>query len=150
MCLVEFSIRPATSADSIAIRRLIHAVHINPTGLDWHRFLVAVSPADELLGCGQIKPHGDGSLELASIAVQEWARGRGIARALIHELLAGEPLRPVYLMCRAALEPLYMKFGFHSIGTAAMPRYFRMISRAERIFSRSAEPQDRLRVMRLN
>ncbi len=148
--MADFSIRPAVKDDAPAIRRLIHAVNINPTGLSWRRFLVAVSPENELLGCGQIKPHDDGSIELASIAVQPPARSRGIARAVIEELLAREAARPVYLMCRAQLEPLYQKFGFQTIPLKEMPRYFKMISRAERIFNKDADPLDRLRVMRLD
>lgn len=146
----NFNLRPAAKADFPGIRRLIHAVNINPTGLDWRRFLVAVSAGGDLLGCGQIKAHGDGSIELASIAVQEFARGRGIARAVIEKLLTQEARRPVYLMCRARLEPLYEKFGFRTIGFEDMPRYFKSISRAERIFNQSADPMDRLRIMRLD
>ena len=145
----DLVIRPARREEARAIRRLIHEVNINPTGLDWRRFLVAVTIDEEFLGCGQIKPHGDGSIELASIAVQESFRGRGIARAIIEELLSREPRRPVYLMCRARLEPLYVKFGFHTVAFAEMPRYFKSISRAERIFNKDAESLDRLRVMRL-
>ena len=113
--MVDFMVRPAERQDFPKIRALIRTVSINPTGLDWKHFLVAVSPDNTLLGCGQIKPHFDGSRELASIAVQEQARGQGVARAVIQELLAREKMRPLYLMCRARLEPLYVKFGFHSI-----------------------------------
>ncbi len=146
----EFIIRPAREEDFPAIRRLIHTANINPTGLNWKRFLVAISSENEFLGCGQIKPHKDGSIELASIAVQEQSRGRGIARAIIEELLVRESRRPLYLMCRARLVALYEKFGFRTIDITEMPRYFQMISRAERIFNKNAEPMDRLRVMRLD
>ena len=146
--MVDFAVRPAINEDFPAIRALIHAVHINPTGLDWRRFLVAVTPENELLGCGQIKLHGDGSRELASIAVREQARGQGVARKVIEELLVREPTRPLYLMCRARLRHLYVKFGFHTIGFDEMPPYFRRISRAERIFNSKAQPEDRLLVMR--
>jgi len=147
--MLDYVVRPATRQDFPAIRALIHAVSINPTGLAWRRFLVAVTPDAALLGCGQIKPHFDGSLELASIAVQEQARGQGVARALIQELLAREKTRPLYLMCRARLEPLYVKFGFRKIGLDEMPVYFQRISRAERIFNSKARDVDRLLVMRI-
>jgi N-acetylglutamate synthase-like GNAT family acetyltransferase len=149
MVMVDFVIRPATCQDFPAIRALIHAVSINPTGLEWRRFMVAVTPDGTLLGCGQIKPHSDGSRELASIAVQEQARGQGIARAVIQELLAREQTRPLYLMCRARLGPLYMKFGFRAIDLDEMPVYFHRISRAERIFNSRVRPEDRLMIMRL-
>ena len=146
----NFSIRTAGKDDFPAIRALIHAVQINPIGLDWHRFLIAVTPENEMIGCGQIKPHTDGSRELASIAVQEQARGQGVARAIIEELLVREPTRPLYLMCRTRLGSLYAKFGFHSIKLDEMPLYFHRISRAERIFNSKASPDDRLLVMRLD
>ena len=145
--MVDFVIRPATRQDFAEIRALIHAVSINPTGLDWRRFLVAVSPDNTLLGCGQIKPHFDGSRELASIAVQEQMRGQGVARAVILELLARESTRPLYLMCRARLEPLYVKFGFRAIGRDEMPVFFQLISRVERIFNSKEQPEDRLMIM---
>ena len=147
--MVDFVVRPATRQDFGEIRALIHAVSINPTGLEWRRFMIAVTPESTLLGCGQIKPHFDGSLELASIAVQERARGQGVARAIIQELLEREKTRPLYLMCRARLELLYVKFGFHAIGQEDMPVYFQRISRAERIFNSQARAEDRLMIMRL-
>ena len=149
MCLAELLIRPAARDDFPAIRSLIHNVQINPTGLDWRRFLVAISPEGNLLGCGQIKSHVDGSRELASIAVQEQLRGKGVARTIIEALLAREPERPLYLMCRARLRTLYNKFGFRAIGLDEMPPYFLRISRVERIFNSKAQPDDRLLVMKL-
>jgi N-acetylglutamate synthase-like GNAT family acetyltransferase len=148
--LGDFTIRAAMPKDFPSTRRLILNVHINPIGLKWRHFLVAVTPEDELIGCGQIKPHFDGSRELASIAVQEQARGHGVARAVILELLAREAIRPLYLMCRAHLESLYEKFGFVPIALDEMPLYFRLISRVERIFNSKAQPENRLSVMKLD
>lgn len=148
--MAEFTLRPAVSDDFPAIRSLINAVHINPTGLDWRRFLVAISLQNELLGCGQIKPHADGSSELASIAVDERARGNGIARGIIAALLAKEATRPLYLMCRARLELFYLKFEFRVIPSDEMPPYFRRINQLARLFNRNAASEDRLIVMRLD
>ena len=148
--MARFTIRPAKREDAPRIRALIHAVQINPTGLSWRRFLVAVTGQDNLLGCGQIKPHNDGSRELASIAVREDVRGQGVARAVIEALLAEEPERPLYLMCRAQLNPFYIRFGFQVIEPEEMPAYFKQISRAERIFNSTAHPDHRLTVMRLD
>jgi N-acetylglutamate synthase-like GNAT family acetyltransferase len=148
--LGDFTVRAATLKDSSAIRRLIQNVHINPTGLNWRHFLVAVTLEDGLIGCGQIKPHFDGSRELASIAVQEQARGHGVARAVIQELLARGTIRPLFLMCRARLESLYEKFGFVPIGPKEMPLYFRCISSLARILNSKARPENRLSVMKLS
>jgi len=147
--LAEFRLRPAERNDFPSIRSLIHTVGINPTGLNWRRFIVAVSIQGELLGCGQIKPHSDGLLELASIAVAENARGAGIARAIIESLLNRETTRPLYLMCRAELETLYNKFAFQIVLVGEMPPYFRRIHHIANIINLKSQPEDRLIVMRL-
>jgi N-acetylglutamate synthase-like GNAT family acetyltransferase len=82
--MTTWTLRRARQPDAPAIRRLIRQVGINPLGLDWRRFLIAVDAGGQLVGCGQVKPHADGSLELASIAVQPaW---RGFARAALQPL----------------------------------------------------------------
>jgi len=148
--MAEIVVRPARREDFPAIRELIHTVRINPTGLDWRRFLIAVGPEDEFVGCGQIKPHTDGSRELASIAVRPEFRGRGAARLIIEALLEHETSRPLYLMCRALLTPLYARFGFVNVGEPDLPRYFRRLKRLEGLFNATAAPEDRLAIMRLD
>ncbi len=133
MVKTEFSLRAAREADFPAIRQLIHEVGINPMSLDWRRFLIAVDANDKLLGCGQLKPHGH-LIELASIAVEEEYRNRGIARAIIEELLARGP-RPLYLICRSPLGPFYERWGFRSLDLDEMPAYFRRLARLARLFS---------------
>ena len=123
-----YTLRPAVQADSHTIRAIIRAAQINPLGLDWHRFILAVDANDKIIGTGQIKPHGDGTRELASIAVLPAWRGKGVARAIIEHLLAENP-GTLYLTCRAALEPLYQKFGFHPLSEAELPPYFRRVLR---------------------
>lgn len=103
-------------------------VGINPTGLDWKRFAVAVDPDGKVIGCGQLKPHGKDIIELASIAVLPEHRGQGIARAVI-ELLLQESSRPLYLMCMSHNGPLYEKFGFRAIPYEQMPRHFQRIAK---------------------
>ena len=49
--------------------------------------------------------------------------------------LMAEGTRPLYLMCRQGLRPLYEKFGFRVIDIDAMPPYFRRISRIIRFLS---------------
>lgn len=124
--MLDYEIRPALENESAQIKDLIHLVGINPMGLDWRRFLVAVEGSGRVIGCGQIKPHGADILELASIAVPPEFRGRGIARRIIEALLAQNP-RPLYLMCVAHNGPMYEKFGFHAVDYDRMPRYFRRI-----------------------
>ncbi len=123
----EIQIRRAVEADQPAITRLVRAANINPMGLDWRRFLVAVHDG-QIVGTGQIKVHGDGSRELASIAVSPEFQKQGIARRIIETLLAGEH-GTLYLMCESTLEPLYERFGFRRIEPDAMPPYFRRMVR---------------------
>ena len=120
--------RPAQASDEAAIKALIRAVNINPMGLKWSRFLVAVADNGELIGCGQIKPHRDGSRELASIAVQKEWRRQGVAGTLIQQLLANES-PPVWLTCMNRLVPFYEPFGFVEVKAGdgrSLPRYFRL------------------------
>ncbi len=132
-------IRPATASDQKIIEHIIHAANINRLSLDWRRFIVAEdngAPSSSLriIGIGQIKPHGDGSRELASLAVIPSRQGQGIGSAIIRALMAKET-GVLYLTCRAQLETYYTRFGFHRIARAEMPPYFRRIIRLANIFT---------------
>ena len=126
--MTGYALRPAREEDFDSIKGLIHSAGINPLGLDWQRFVVAVDAEDRVIATGQIKPHGRDVHELASIAVAPDHQGKGIARAIIEHLLEDSP-RPLYLTCRSRLEPLYEKFGFQAIPYEEMPRYYQRISR---------------------
>ena len=144
----NYVVRPALESESAQIKDLINLVGINPTGLDWKRFLVAVNENGLLIGCGQIKPHGGDIRELASIAVLPEYRGQGIARAVI-EMLLRENLKPLYLMCISHNGPMYEKFGFHVINVAQMPRYFSRIKKLFDITDVFRKTEDELLVMKL-
>ena len=142
------TIRPARETEFARIQDLIHLVGINPMGLDWKRFVVAVDDRDEMIGCGQLKPHGQDVLELASIAVYPEHQGKGIARAIIEHLLKDSP-RPLYLMCQSSLGPFYEKFGFQGISYEEMPRYFQRMSKLAGLVTTLARREERLLIMRL-
>lgn len=146
--MAEYDLRPATEFESAQIKDLIHLVGINPSGLDWRRFLVAVDASGQVIGCGQIKPHGADILELASIAVVPQFQGQGIARAIIEMLLAQGP-RPLYLMCIAHNGPMYEKFGFHTIEYKEMPKYFQRISKLFSVAKAVRRTEEDLLVMKL-
>jgi N-acetylglutamate synthase-like GNAT family acetyltransferase len=146
--LADFSLRPAIESDKTKITDLIHRSGINPMDLDWRRFVV-VEQGGAFAGCGQLKPHGDDSLELASIAVEKPYRGQGVARLIITHLLAQSP-RPLYLTCRSSLGALYEKFGFHAIDADEMPAYFRRISRLAKVLIKFMRPGEHLLVMCLD
>jgi amino-acid N-acetyltransferase len=142
------TIRPARETEAAQIRDLIYLVGINPMGLDWKRFVVAVNERDEMLGCGQIKPHGQDILELASIAVYPGHQGKGVARAIIEHLLQDSP-RPLYLMCQSSLGPFYERFGFRGISYEEMPRYFQRLSKLAGLVTTLAQREERLLIMKL-
>jgi N-acetylglutamate synthase-like GNAT family acetyltransferase len=146
--LDNFTLRPAVSTDSTQIRDLIHLVGINPTGLDWRRFVVIANDREEVVACGQIKPHGEDVRELASIAVKPEMRGRGFARRIIERLLAHGG-RPLYLMCRSSMRPLYEKFGFRALVYDEMPRYFQRIAKLAGLAEALMKSGDGLLVMKL-
>ena len=141
-------VRPARETEAAQIRDLIHLVGINPMGLDWKRFVVAVNERDEMTGCGQLKPHGPDVIELASLAVYPEHQGKGIARAIIEYLLKGSQ-RPLYLMCESGLGPMYEKFGFRPIPYEEMPRYFQRISKLAGLVTTLAQREERLLIMKL-
>ncbi len=142
------TLRPARETDAAPIRDLIHLVGINPLDLDWKRFVVAVNDRDEMIGCGQLKPHGREILELASIAVYPEHQGEGVARMLIEHLLKGSP-RPLYLMCMSSLGPFYEKFGFRATSYGEMPSYFQRMSRLASLATTLARREERLLIMKL-
>ena len=139
-------LRPAVRSDARKIRSLILRVGINPTGLEWRRFIVAEDAAGRFIGCGQVKVHKDGSRELASIAVEEAWRRRGIGSRLVRELMhQHDP--PLWLTCRSNLTEFYGRYGFvEVVDPAQMTRTFRKIVRLARMFHWLA-PGEHLAVM---
>ena len=142
-----FTLRPARKCDLAPIRRLILRVRINPSAVDWKRFTVAEDSEGKFIGCGQVKPHRDGSRELASVAVvPEW-QGRGVGSALSWHLMqtAGPPL---WLMCRSGLAPYYARMGFREVRAGEpQPRYFARVRRLATVTSMLARQGEVLAVM---
>ena len=118
-------LRRATAADQATIAALIRAARLNPLSLDWRRFVVA-DEGGRIVGAGQVKPHGDGARELASIAVAPDRQGRGIGAAIVATIIALEP-PPLYLYCAEYNESYYLRFGFRALAPAEMPRSLRRI-----------------------
>jgi len=146
--MTDYKIRPALESESTQIKDLINLVGINPTGLDWKRFVVAVNESGQVIACGQIKPHGGDIRELASIAVNPEYRGLGIARSVIETLLLENP-GPMYLMCMSHNGPMYEKFGFRVIEDKQMPRYFARIKKLFNIADVFRKSGEELLVMKL-
>lgn len=128
------NLRSAQAQDQKIIVAMIRTAGINPMALDWRHFLVA-EESDQIIGIGQVKQHGDGSRELASIAVIPARQKQGVASAIIHALIAREN-GVLYLTCRDRLETFYNQFGFRSISRQEMTPYFSRLSRVAGIFGK--------------
>lgn len=124
-----YRLRSAEAEDRDAIRALVLGARLNPSGLDWRRFVVIVDPEGEVAACGQVKPHRDGSKELASLVVEKQHRSQGLGGVVVDRLMA-EYGPPLYLMCRSTLLSYYSRFGFQEL-TPEMeqPPYFKRIRR---------------------
>jgi N-acetylglutamate synthase-like GNAT family acetyltransferase len=112
-------IRKATAEDQVAIRSMVRAAHLNPINVRWPNFLVAEEDG-QVIGVGQLRPHGDGSRELASLVILPAYRRRGIGGQLVRALLTDQR-GPIYLFCKHTLEGYYARFGFHAIGRRELP-----------------------------
>jgi N-acetylglutamate synthase-like GNAT family acetyltransferase len=143
----DYHLRWATNEDAPVIRAIVRQARINPTQLDWRRFVVAATVDNEVIGCGQVKPHRDGSLELASLAVVLDWQGRGVGRAITEYLLDGQG-GTIYLMCRSSLGNFYQKMGFKPVKLEDMPRFFSRVTRLARGFDWLRKEGETLLVMR--
>jgi N-acetylglutamate synthase-like GNAT family acetyltransferase len=142
------SIRPASADDQDSIIQLIRQADINPMGLKWPNFLLAVDDATgEVVGTGQIKRHGDGSYELASIATVPAYQRRGIAHQIIEQLLLKHP-GVLYLTCMDNMEGLYRQFGFRTIDASEMTPYFRRLTKLAKTFWLLSGTERKLLVMK--
>ena len=142
-------LRRATAADQPQIDALIRTVGINPMGIKWPRFIVA-DENGRIVGAGQVKPHGDGVREVASIAVAPDRQGMGVGRAIVATLVSLEPA-PLYLYCADHNESYYVQFGFRALETVEMPSSLRRLhyvaNTLARVISAVSGRQRRLVVM---
>ena len=119
---MPLTLRDATVEDQPTIRQIVRAANINPTGLDWPRFILA-EDGGAIVGVGQVKPHRDGTRELASMAVIPDRQRQGVGSAIIEELLRREK-GTLHLTCRSRLQGYYERFGFKRLETREYPPYF--------------------------
>lgn len=143
----KIALRPARQEEQHLISAFVRKEHLNPLSLDWRHFWLAESDNGEIVACGQIKPHGDGSRELASLVVLPAWRGKGVAGTLIGKLKS-EAGKPLWLTCRSGLIPFYNRFGFVDVTLSDdLPPYFRRIRRLAGAFMRLAGRDHRLAIM---
>ena len=119
MTLTPMTIRAARADDEAAILALVRSERLNPFGLDWRCFVLAVDPGG-IVGAVQLRKHEDGSRELGSLVVRRQARRHGIGSRLIDALLARRHAR-VFMITGAAFARHYERWGFRRIGPLQAP-----------------------------
>ena len=139
-------IRAAEAADQIPITHLVRGARLNPLHIAWPHFIVAeeVTPIQRtLVGAVQIRPHADGSRELASLVVTPSYQGQGLGAALIHAIFKRARF-PLYLYCRGDLAPYYARFGFRAVSGGQLPpslaRHYRISQAFIRVATRPPDP----------
>jgi len=128
---MPITLRPATQNDQPKIIALINKVRINPRNLNWERYIIAENDG-AFVGCGQIKPHGDGTKELASIAVEPDYQSKGVGTMIMNALLEREP-GELYLTCLRHNVTYYEKFGFRELKFEEFPPDLKRMFRFARI-----------------
>lgn len=77
------------------------------------RDVVVIAELDgERAGLGRLVEAGEDACELGGMYVDERFRGRGVARAIVEELIRRAGAREVYCIPFADLEPFYASAGF--------------------------------------
>jgi N-acetylglutamate synthase-like GNAT family acetyltransferase len=125
-------IRPATQADVLTIWRKVIGAGLDPTSLDWRRFMLAFDSATgRVVGCAQIKRYEDCD-EFGSLVVDVALRGQGIGGALLTHLVS-QATGDLYLVCLDKMRPYYERFGFRVLDATSAPRTLRVKVRAGRL-----------------
>jgi GNAT superfamily N-acetyltransferase len=119
------TLRLATPDDARWINERYASVHFHASDLS--RDLMVVCELDGVTaGMGRLVPAGEEACELGGMLVFDEFRGRGLARAIIEELLRHKNGRHVYCIPFAELEPIYAASGFARIATdGELPAYIR-------------------------
>lgn len=116
-------LRRATRDDADWINAAYASVHFQPSDVD-RELLIVAEEEGERMGIGRLVPAGERAYELGGMLVFERYRGRGVARAIIDELLRHAGGAEVYCIPFAELEPIYAKAGFAVIEEDdALPEY---------------------------
>ncbi|MDP9180546.1 MAG: GNAT family N-acetyltransferase [Chloroflexota bacterium] len=103
---LEFS--PATAADMPFIRETIERERLDPEHLESEQF-ITVRRDSKIVAFGRIKPY-ERTYELASVAVVESERGKGLGEAIVRELVRRFPQHDVYVT--TDLPQYFERLGF--------------------------------------
>ena len=113
------TVRAAQAADYAEVLMLLKQAGLPSDGVqeNFNNFLVARDAEDDLIGCVGWEAHGDMAL-LRSLAVSEAARGKGLGRELVLEVLStarAQQMREVVLLTTTAEKFFAGFFGFEKV-----------------------------------
>lgn len=109
--MVAVKLRTATPDDAGWINERYASVHFIPS--DLARDLVVIAEIDQKpVGMGRLVPAGENAYELGGMYVFDEHRGRGIAKAIVDELIRIAGDADVYCIPFAELTALYASAGF--------------------------------------
>jgi N-acetylglutamate synthase-like GNAT family acetyltransferase len=115
--LESLTLRSARNSDEAAVLALLRENKGLELAFHADEFRVAVEGHD-IVGCGRLKRHSDGSLEIASVSTKANLRGKGIGSCIVEAILAGQR-EPIYAL---ALAPdFFARHGFRLIDKQALP-----------------------------
>jgi threonine dehydratase len=104
----ELDFSPATTADMPFIRETIERERLDPEQLEPEQF-ITLRCDGRIVAFGRIKPY-ERTYELASIAVVESERGKGLGEAIVRELVRRFPQDEVYVT--TDLPQYFERLGF--------------------------------------
>lgn len=125
---MQVKVRRAREEDQPVIRAMVRQARLNPANLYWERFVIAEDDI-RTVGVAQLRRHGDGATELASLVVEPGVRRHGIARQMVDALLADER-EPVWALIDRRFVEHFTRWGFAPVHPSELPR---SVSRGYRI-----------------
>ena len=116
-------VRQARPDDQPVITAMVRRARLNPSGLQWHRFVVSERDG-RAVGVAQLRQYADGTKELASLVVEPSERQHGIATQMVDALLAHETAA-VYALIDQRFVGHFARWGFDQANPSGLPRPLR-------------------------
>lgn len=114
-----WKVRPARVTDIPSIEGLLVSADGDRENIAEDQFVVAEEDDGSILGCGRLRPYPD-FCELASLAVDQGARAKGLGREIVSSLLK-RYRGPIYLICEDNVVDFFRRFRFECIPETDMP-----------------------------
>lgn len=113
-------LRIATPDDAGWVREQYEKAGFIPSDLARDTVVVAELGGNRA-GLGRLVPAGESAYELGGMYVDDAYRGRGVAHAIVQELIRRAGAKEVYCVPFANLESLYAESGFRRVDAVNVP-----------------------------